>query len=65
MEAFSKKGAFKNFEKFTGKPLCQSLFSNKVASLRPAISLIKRLQNIPTTFEYSAAFAAECSKMSK
>ena len=31
-----KKGVFKNFTKFTGKHLCQSLFLNKVAGLRPA-----------------------------
>ena len=29
--------------KFTGKHLCQSLFFNKVAGLRPATSLKKRL----------------------
>ena len=29
-----KKGVFKNFAKFTGKHLCQSLFFNKVAGLR-------------------------------
>ena len=29
-----KKDVFKNFAKFTGKHLCRSLFSNKVASLR-------------------------------
>ena len=28
------RGVFKNFTKFTGKQLCQSLFFNKVASLR-------------------------------
>ena len=33
-EVFCKKGAFKNFAKFTGKHLCQSLFFNKVAGLR-------------------------------
>ena len=32
-----------NFAKFTGKHLCQSLFFNKVAGLRPAILLKKRL----------------------
>ena len=31
---FCKKGALKNFTKFTGKHLCQSLFFNKVAGLR-------------------------------
>ena len=30
-EVFYKKGAFKNFTKFTGKPLCWSFFFNKVA----------------------------------
>ena len=35
-EVFCKKGTLKNFVKFTGKHLCQSLFFNKVAGLRPA-----------------------------
>ena len=30
-----KKGAFRNLAKFTGNHLCQSLFFNKVAGLRP------------------------------
>ena len=30
-----KKGVFRNFEKFTRKYLCQSLFFNKVAGIRP------------------------------
>ena len=38
-----KKGVLENFAKFTGKHLCQSLFFNKVASLRPATFLKKRL----------------------
>ena len=38
-----KKGALRNFSKFTGKHLCQSLFFNKVAGLRPATLLKKRL----------------------
>ena len=29
-----KKGVLRNFTKFTGKHLCQSLFFNKVAGLR-------------------------------
>ena len=33
-EVFCKKGALKNFTKFAGKHLCQSLFFNKVAGLR-------------------------------
>ena len=32
-EAFFKKGVLRNFTKFTGKHLCQSLFFNKVAGL--------------------------------
>ena len=32
-EEFCKKGAVRNFAKFTGKHLCQSLFFNKVAGL--------------------------------
>ena len=31
-----RKGVLRNFAKFTGKLLCQSLFFNKVAGLRPA-----------------------------
>ena len=38
-----RKGVLRNFAKFTGKHLCQSLFLNKVAGLRPAILLKKRL----------------------
>ena len=32
-EVFCKKGALRNFAKFTGKHLCQSLSFNKVAGL--------------------------------
>ena len=32
---FSKKGVIRNFTKFTGKLLCQSLFFNKVSGLKP------------------------------
>ena len=31
-----KKGVLRNFTKFTGKHLCQSLFLNKFAVLKPA-----------------------------
>ena len=37
------KGVLKNFTKFTGKHLCQSVFFNKVAGLGPATLLKKRL----------------------
>ena len=38
-----RKGVLRNFAKFTGKRLCQGLFFNKVAGLRPATLLKKRL----------------------
>ena len=38
-----QKGVLRNFTEFTVKHLCQSLFFNKVAVLRPAIFLKKRL----------------------
>ena len=43
LKVFCKKAVLKNFAKFTGKHLCQSLFFNKVADLRPATLLKKRL----------------------
>ena len=36
------KGVHRNFAKFTGKHLCQSLFLNKVSVLSPATLLKKR-----------------------
>ena len=42
-EVFCKKCVLKNFSKFTGKHLRQSLYFNKVASFRPATLLKKRL----------------------
>ena len=38
---FIKKGVIKTFAKFTGKHLCQSLFFDKVARLKPE-NLLKR-----------------------
>ena len=38
-EVFYGKGVLRNFTKFTVKHLCQSLFFNKVAGLRPASEL--------------------------
>ena len=38
-----KKGVIRNFVKFTGKHMCQSIFFNKVAALRYATLLKKRL----------------------
>ena len=42
-EVFCKKEVLENFAKFKGKHLCQSLFFNKVADLRPAHLLKKKL----------------------
>ena len=38
---FCKKGVLKNFVKFTGKHLCQSLFFNKFAGVRSETLLKK------------------------
>ena len=35
----TRKGVLRNFAKFTGKDLCQSLFFNKATGLRPATLL--------------------------
>ena len=42
-EVFYKKGVLRNFLKFTGKHLCQSLFFTKVAGQSPATLLKERL----------------------
>ena len=42
-DVFFKKGAHRNFTKFIGKHLCQSVFFNKVAGLSPGpYNLIKK-----------------------
>ena len=43
LEVFCKEAVLRNFAKFTGKHLYQSLVFNKVAGLRPATLLQKRL----------------------
>ena len=40
---FIRKHALRNFAKFTGKHLRQSLFFNQVACMKPATLLKKRL----------------------
>ena len=42
-EVFYKKSVLRNLTKFTGKHLCQSIFFNKIAGLRPVTLLKKRL----------------------
>ena len=58
---FYKKGVPKNFTKFTGKHLCQSLFFNKVAGLKPATLLKKRLWHkcFPVNFVNKKPFFTE------
>ena len=38
-DVFCKKGVLRNFTKFKGKHMCQSLYFNKVAGLSPATLL--------------------------
>ena len=38
-----RKGVLRNFAKLTGKHLCQDVFFNKVAGLKPTTLLKKRL----------------------
>ena len=46
-EAVARRCSVRNFAKFTGKHLCQSLFFNKVAGLRPqACNFIKTLVQV-------------------
>ena len=40
-EVFCKNGVLKNFAKFTGKHLCQSLFFSKVAGLQACKCILK------------------------
>ena len=42
LKVFYKKVVLRHFAKFTGTHLCQSLFFNKVAGLRPATLLNKK-----------------------
>ena len=47
-----RKGVLRNLTKFTGTHLCQSLFFNKVAALKPAALLKRRLwhRRFPVNF---------------
>ena len=62
-----EKGVLRNFTKFTGKHLCQSLFFNKVAGLRPATLLKKRLWHrcFPKKGTLAQVFSCEFCKISK
>ena len=52
-EVFCRKVVLRNFSKITGKDLCQDFFFNKVAALRPATLLKKRLWHrcFPVNYE--------------
>ena len=52
-EVFYKKGVLKAFIKFAGKHLGQSLFFNKVESLRNATLLKKRLWHRCSTMNFA------------
>ena len=54
-EVFCKKGVYRNFAKFTGKHLCQSLFFNKVAGL--SLSLQLYLKKVSFTGVFPVNFA--------
>ena len=56
-EVFSRKCALRNFAKFTGKHLCQSLFFNKVAGAR--VSLLTLSRNSPGACFCSFSFGSE------
>ena len=52
-----KKGVLRNFAKFTGKHLWQSLFFNKVAGA--ACNFIKKETNLPKNFLFISMMASE------
>ena len=53
---YKKKNVLKNFETFTGKHMCLSLFFNKVSGLSPAILLKKTLQHRCFTVNFAKYF---------
>ena len=66
-----RKGVLRNFTKFEGKHLCQSLFFNKVSGLRSATLLKKKLWHrcFPVNFANSEwslfAFKLNCNVFCK
>ena len=63
-EVFCKKGTLRNFTKFTGKHLCQRLFSNKVAGLAKFCEMSKNTfftEHIRTTASYTLLFSQKRS----
>ena len=64
-EVFCKKGFLKNFAKFTGKHLCESLFFNNIASSRPATLLKERLCNFSKKETLAQMFFCEFCEIFK
>ena len=64
-EVFCKKGVLRNFAKFTGKHLCQSLFFNQVAGLRPGAGVFLFCEIPENTFftEHLRTTASETNSM--
>ena len=60
-EVFCRKAVFRNFAKFTGKHLCQSLFFNKVAGLTLRWQIAKQLSG--STLFYQATIKTRLKKM--
>ena len=58
-EVFCKTGIIRNFAKFTGKHLCQSLFLNKVPGLRPSAYNFNKKETL------AQAFSCEFCEISK
>ena len=63
-EELCKKCVLKNFSKFTGKHLCQSIFSNKVAGLQLkkillALAVLKVKKNFPFSETVDTSISAD------
>ena len=58
LEVFCKKGALRNFAKFTGKHLCQSLLFNKVADVSP----VNFAKFVRTPFSQNSSGGCFCIK---
>ena len=61
-EEFCKKGVIRNFAKFTEKYMCQSLFLNNVAGLRPKVFFCEICEILNT---FRSEFGEENASLSK
>ena len=55
-EVFNKKGVLRNFAKFTGKHLCQSLFFIKVAVVYVCIFIKKETLALTFFYDFGESF---------